>query len=82
MAAAAGDGAIPRVDEVDPHDIGVSRSKYSDLRDGAPYVSAPQDDQLDAYLAEERFVVLAGRSKAGSPAPCTRRCCGRCPAPG
>ncbi|NEA53055.1 tetratricopeptide repeat protein [Streptomyces sp. SID13666] len=61
-----GDGAIPRVDEVDPHDIGVSRSKYSDLREGAPYVSRrPQDDQLDAYLAEERFVVLAGRSKAG-----------------
>jgi tetratricopeptide (TPR) repeat protein len=59
-------GEIPRVDDVDPHDIGVSRSKYSDHPDNAPYVPRhPQDAQLDAALAGARFVLLAGRSKAG-----------------
>ncbi|MEU4494154.1 tetratricopeptide repeat protein [Streptomyces sp. NPDC023998] len=59
-------GEIPRVDQVDPHDIGVSRSKYSDRPDGAPYVPRhPQDDLLDAAVAGSRFVLLAGRSKAG-----------------
>ncbi|WP_234352818.1 tetratricopeptide repeat protein [Streptomyces sp. NRRL B-1140] len=62
----AGDGRIPRIDEVDPYDIGVSRSKYSNRPGEAPYVPRhPQDGQLDAALAESRFVVLAGRSKAG-----------------
>ncbi|MFB6988900.1 MULTISPECIES: tetratricopeptide repeat protein [unclassified Streptomyces] len=75
------DGGIPRVDQVDPYDIGVSRSKYSDsaygatppggagfgeARDAAPYVPRrSQDDQLGELLANRRFVLLAGRSKAG-----------------
>ncbi|MFG2995934.1 tetratricopeptide repeat protein [Streptomyces sp. NPDC048340] len=60
------DGEIPRVDQVDPHDIGVSRSKYSDHPEHSPYVPRrPQDGLLDAALAESRFVLLAGRSKAG-----------------
>ncbi|KUJ67397.1 hypothetical protein ACZ90_28355 [Streptomyces albus subsp. albus] len=60
------EGGIPRVDQVDPHDIGVSRSTYSDHPDHAPYVSRrQQDEQLDAALADARFVLLAGRSKAG-----------------
>ncbi|MFC0602491.1 tetratricopeptide repeat protein [Streptomyces palmae] len=60
------EGEIPRVDQVDPHDIGVSRSTYSDHPDQAPYVPRRrQDDQLDAALAGARFVLLAGRSKAG-----------------
>ncbi|MFE3644029.1 tetratricopeptide repeat protein, partial [Streptomyces sp. NPDC059169] len=59
-------GEIPRVDQVDPHDIGVSRSKYSERHGEAPYVPRhPQDDLLDAALERARFVVLAGRSKAG-----------------
>uniref|UniRef100_A0AAU2JIT8 Tetratricopeptide repeat protein n=1 Tax=Streptomyces sp. NBC_00049 TaxID=2903617 RepID=A0AAU2JIT8_9ACTN len=60
------DGEIPRLDQVDPHDIGVSRSKYSDHPEHSPYVSRqPQDGLLDAALADSRFVLLAGRSKAG-----------------
>jgi tetratricopeptide (TPR) repeat protein len=60
------DGEIPRVDAVDPYDIGVSRSKYSNRPGEARYVPRePQDQQLDAALADARFVVLAGRSKAG-----------------
>lgn len=61
-----GEGEIPRVDRVDPYDIGVSRSKYSNGPHEAPYVARhPQDEQLDAALLDARFVVLAGRSKAG-----------------
>ncbi|GGX73327.1 tetratricopeptide repeat protein [Streptomyces hiroshimensis] len=65
------DGEIPRVGQVDPYDIGIARSKYSDQAsdpadDAAPYVPRHrQDDQLDAALADARFVVLVGRSKAG-----------------
>ncbi|MFE9771734.1 tetratricopeptide repeat protein [Streptomyces sp. NPDC005931] len=60
------EGEIPRVDQVDPYDIGVSRSKYSSGPDDAPYVARRQQDgELDAALADARFVVLAGRSKAG-----------------
>jgi tetratricopeptide (TPR) repeat protein len=61
-----GEGEIPRVDQVDPYDIGVSRSKYSSGPDDAPYAARrQQDEELDAALADARFVVLAGRSKAG-----------------
>ncbi|MER6288671.1 tetratricopeptide repeat protein [Streptomyces sviceus] len=60
------DGGIPRVDAVDPYDIGVSRSKYGNRPETAPYVPRhPQDGQLDAALAEARFVVLLGPAKAG-----------------
>ncbi|MGW1126768.1 tetratricopeptide repeat protein [Streptomyces sp. NPDC002526] len=64
------DGGIPRVAEVDPYDIGVCRSKYSDPDRGgsarAPYVRRrPQDDRLAELLTDRRFVLLAGRSKAG-----------------
>ncbi|MER5614117.1 tetratricopeptide repeat protein [Streptomyces sp. NPDC002215] len=65
------DGEIPRVDEVDPYDIGVARSKYGGSGGGAPGAGAPyvprraQDDRLGELLAGRRFVVLAGRSKAG-----------------
>lgn len=60
------DGEIRRIEAVDPYDIGVSRSKYGNRPESAPYVPRqPQDGQLDAALAECRFVVLAGRSKAG-----------------
>ncbi|MEW2125590.1 tetratricopeptide repeat protein [Streptomyces sp. NPDC007259] len=64
------DGRIPRADEVDPYDIGVCRSKYSDPgrggTDRAPYVRrSPQDDRLAELLTGHRFVLLAGRSKAG-----------------
>lgn len=66
----ADDGGIPRVDEVDPYDIGVCRSKYSGPdREGparAPYVRrSPQDERLAGLLASRGFVLLAGRSKAG-----------------
>ncbi|WP_326768341.1 tetratricopeptide repeat-containing serine protease family protein [Streptomyces sp. NBC_01591] len=66
-----GNGEIPRVGQVNPHDIGVARSKYSGSGDGDPRGSAPyvprraQDDRLDELLANRRFVLLAGRSKAG-----------------
>lgn len=61
-----GDGEIPRVAEVDPHDIGVSPSKYTGREGVPPYVRRhPQDAELDALLADRRFVLLAGPSKAG-----------------
>ncbi|MFE2855812.1 tetratricopeptide repeat protein, partial [Streptomyces lavendulae] len=60
------DGEIARVDRVDPHDIGVSRSKYSDRPGASPYVPrSPQDGLLDDALLRSRFVLLAGQSKAG-----------------
>ncbi|MEU4926284.1 tetratricopeptide repeat protein [Streptomyces yokosukanensis] len=69
------DCEIPRVDQVDPHDIGVAGSKYSGspaagrahrAAAGAPYVPrSPQDGRLDELLVSRRLVLLAGRSKAG-----------------
>ncbi|MEU7507458.1 serine protease [Streptomyces lavendulae] len=60
------DGEIARVDRVDPHDIGVSRSTYSDRPGASPYVPrSPQDGLLDDALLRSRFVLLAGQSKAG-----------------
>ncbi|MFB0626280.1 tetratricopeptide repeat protein [Streptomyces sp. AB3(2024)] len=60
------DGEIARVEQVDPHDIGVSRSTYSGRPGASPYVPRrPQDGLLDTALEQSRFVLLAGQSKAG-----------------
>ncbi|MFF4353632.1 tetratricopeptide repeat protein [Streptomyces sp. NPDC001530] len=61
------DGEIPRVSAVDPLDIGVSPSKYSESPETAQYVKRQQDDALAKALIESpsRFVLLVGRSKAG-----------------
>jgi hypothetical protein len=57
---------LPRVADVDPYGpIGVSLSRYGMVhRD--PYVArAWVDEQLDAALAECRFVLVVGKSKSG-----------------
>ncbi|OIJ62820.1 serine protease, partial [Streptomyces mangrovisoli] len=60
------DGTIPRVEELDPLDIGVTPSKFSGRPEGAPYIARPGPDQeLEAALEGSDFVLLVGLSKAG-----------------
>ncbi|MGW2248895.1 tetratricopeptide repeat protein [Kitasatospora sp. NPDC001660] len=58
-------GELPRLDQVDPHDLGVSESTYT-AGGYEPYVERPTTDrELDTALAAGGFVVVLGRSKAG-----------------
>ncbi|MEU8516153.1 tetratricopeptide repeat protein [Kitasatospora sp. NPDC048722] len=58
-------GELPRLDQVDPHDLGVSESTYT-AGGYEPYVDRPVADRgLDTALAAGGFVLVVGRSKAG-----------------
>ncbi|MFD7826002.1 tetratricopeptide repeat protein [Kitasatospora sp. NPDC059803] len=58
-------GELPRLDQVDPHDLGVSESKYT-AGGHEPYVARPSADrELDEALAAGGFVLVTGGSKAG-----------------
>ncbi|MDH6120821.1 tetratricopeptide (TPR) repeat protein [Kitasatospora sp. GAS204A] len=58
-------GELPRLAEVDPHDLGVSESKYT-ATGYEPYVARPSADRaVDAALAAGGFVLVTGRAKAG-----------------
>ncbi|MFD8088050.1 tetratricopeptide repeat protein [Kitasatospora sp. NPDC059722] len=58
-------GELPRLDQVDPHDLGVSESTYT-ARGYEPYLDRPAADrEVDTALAAGGFVLVAGRSKAG-----------------
>ena len=59
-------GTLPTADEVDLYSnaVGVSPSRYAG--DADPYVPRTEvDKQIDSSLAENRFVLVAGPSKAG-----------------
>lgn len=59
------DEELPRLDQIDPHDLGVSESKYT-ATGHEPYVARPLADQeLDAALTGGGFVLVTGGSKAG-----------------
>jgi hypothetical protein len=63
-------GRLPRVSEVSPYQLGVSRSAYAsdDAHRTDPYVQRREaDDRLRAALSspESRFVLLVGASKSG-----------------
>jgi tetratricopeptide (TPR) repeat protein len=67
LALVAPDGPeLPRVADVDPYgEIGVTRSLYSRDRID-PYLRRLRvDDDLEAALRRDNFVLLVGRSKAG-----------------
>ncbi|MCX4750113.1 tetratricopeptide repeat protein [Kitasatospora sp. NBC_01287] len=58
-------GELPRLDQLDPHDLGVSESKYT-AAGHEPYVARPSADrELDEALAAGGFVLVTGGSKAG-----------------
>ncbi|MFI5531312.1 tetratricopeptide repeat protein [Kitasatospora sp. NPDC051853] len=58
-------GGLPRLDQLDPHHLGVSLSKYSEAG-YEPYVERPAADRaLDAALDAGGFVLVTGRSKSG-----------------
>ena len=61
-------GKLPRVSELDPYTLGVTRSGYGDIgtygrRD--KYVPRAQDEPLAAALRPDQLVVLAGPSNVG-----------------
>jgi tetratricopeptide (TPR) repeat protein len=56
-------GRMRRVRDVDPYQLGVSRSRYARHHD--PYVGRTVDAQLDQALRERPFTLVVGASKAG-----------------
>jgi hypothetical protein len=70
-------GRLPTVGDVPPYGIiGVSPSKYLERDPDPPYVRRDIDEHLDDALVEQRFLVVVGPSKAGSPVAPSRRCAG------
>ncbi|WP_212829647.1 serine protease [Catellatospora sp. TT07R-123] len=66
LAISLRDGHVPRVRDVDMHDIGVFRSRYVvEGQEPPAYVRRTLDEPLSQALASKRFVVLVGDSKAG-----------------
>jgi tetratricopeptide (TPR) repeat protein len=59
------DGSLPRVRDVDMHDLGVSRVKAGERTTADPYVRRSVDDQLDVALRATRFLLIVGSSKSG-----------------
>jgi tetratricopeptide (TPR) repeat protein/transcriptional regulator with XRE-family HTH domain len=58
-------GRLRTVSEVNPYDIGVSPSKYTEGAERPPYVRRDLDVALDDALATKPFVVIVGDSKVG-----------------
>ena len=70
------------VGDIDPYEIGVSRSSIAEAMSGdqlrPPYVGRSVDDCLDAAISKRRIALLIGDSKSGksrSAYEAIRRCC-------